>query len=560
MKYRFCTILLFISLTISAAVITQEQAMAIAREFASENGLSMRESPRRVVSQGQQHTASATIYVFNYTDGWVIVSGDDRTRASVLGYSYTGTFDYDSISPALQWWLSEYEQQIISLPVTDESAYMDSQDMSTYALREVAPLVSAAWQQKSPYNDQCPTIGSSRCLAGCVAIAWGQICHYHKWPEMAQGDYEYIWKNNDSIVRSGTINSTYDWGNIRANYILNPTTAQKAEVAKLISDIGNAVHMNYGVNSSGANPDFATGAMAKMFSYDQSMVVRRRKFYDDVAWDSILRAELDSSRVVLYSGWKSTADGGGGHSFVCDGYNNTGMFHFNYGWGGSSNGYFVSSAVKDNYNTSQQITTGIRPDSGSEFPGVDATYIEDFNAKVTTSTILWYTTTTLSFAYESAPRFSLHSPTKVYATVCLEDTLTKERTFLSAKSMTGTGSGDWGWTSAGSWSTTSFPADGDYVAYPVWQVEGETTWHRMRFKKGLQTNVLLQIENKKPAVAGTLPESYFDYQTRVDDSDPELETTLNENVQVSSVKKIIEDGHLVIVRDGKRYSVGAARL
>ena len=42
---------------------------------------------------------------------------------------------------------------------------------------------------------------------------------------------------------------------------------------------------------------------------------------------------------VYYSG--SDVDGNGGHAFVCDGYDENDLFHFNWGWSGSGDGFFA---------------------------------------------------------------------------------------------------------------------------------------------------------------------------------------------------------------------------
>ena len=33
------------------------------------------------------------------------------------------------------------------------------------------------------------------------------------------------------------------------------------------------------------------------------------------------------------------------HAFICDGYDDNGLFHFNWGWSGSHNGFFAMSAL-----------------------------------------------------------------------------------------------------------------------------------------------------------------------------------------------------------------------
>lgn len=59
----------------------------------------------------------------------------------------------------------------------------------------------------------------------------------------------------------------------------------------------------------------------------------------------MIREELDARFPLIYDG-QSTKDGG--HAFVCDGYDANGLFHINWGWGGSSNGYFQLSVLDDN--------------------------------------------------------------------------------------------------------------------------------------------------------------------------------------------------------------------
>ncbi|MCH5238033.1 MAG: C10 family peptidase, partial [Muribaculaceae bacterium] len=61
----------------------------------------------------------------------------------------------------------------------------------------------------------------------------------------------------------------------------------------------------------------------------------------------------------------------GGHSFVCDGYDGNGYFHFNWGWGGMSDGYYLLDALNPDefgiggaaggYNLGQQVILNISP-------------------------------------------------------------------------------------------------------------------------------------------------------------------------------------------------------
>jgi hypothetical protein len=59
--------------------------------------------------------------------------------------------------------------------------------------------------------------------------------------------------------------------------------------------------------------------------------------YTQTAWENLLKAELDADRPIEYAGYDNS---GGGHAWVCDGYQGTNYFHMNWGWGGYGNGYF----------------------------------------------------------------------------------------------------------------------------------------------------------------------------------------------------------------------------
>lgn len=495
---------------VSAEKISADKAAAIAADFAQKKmQVTSVSAPRRAMREESSFYASGAgeqecspLYVFNVgtDEGWVVVAGDDRTVSAVLGYSESGSFDYDSIPENLRWWLGEYELQIQSLSEVSAPA-----PAPRYVAKEVAPLLSSLWSQSSPYNNNCPSLNGQRSVVGCVATAWGQIAYYHKHPSAASGEYSYEWKKDNNSLRSGTFNSTYDWNLILPEYSSSATDAQRNEVAKLLSDMGNSMHMDYG-SSSGAMPDFATGAMAQSFGYDKAMLVKRRKFYDNEDWDNILRSELDAGRPVLYSGWKSKADGGDGHSFVCDGYNENGMFHFNYGWGVKSDAYFVSSAVQDNFNSSQQITVGIKPSVSGSAIGVDGVFTSDFTASVATNALGGATWT---FRYSSAPHFSTHTPTKVLTAVCIENLSTGEKVYSGQKSLTASTANDWAWTAAaGSWTYTKALPQGKYASYPVYKADGEEPWHRFYFQPDKLSNALLSVTNTEKSVEGCMVESF----------------------------------------------------
>jgi hypothetical protein len=319
--------------------------------------------------------ADNCFYVFNRgeNDGYIIVAADDRAE-SILGYSDSGKFDYANMPENARWWLSEYQREIQHL--IDHPDLLGGIALPKTLTTNVSPLCRSLWNQDSPFNDNCPTYTDTtnnttvHCATGCAATSMAQVMYYYKWPATGTGSNSYTSKTSYGS-RTLTYNlsadfskSTYDWANMVDAYNSSATTTQRAAVAKLMSDAGISISMNYG-ESSGAAQFMAAKALATNFGYDKSIMYSQRDYYAISEWESMIRTELDSHRPVIYEG---TGDGGG-HSFVCDGYNTDGYFHFNWGWGGMSNGYFLTSSLtpssqgiggnSDGFNSKQGIVTRI---------------------------------------------------------------------------------------------------------------------------------------------------------------------------------------------------------
>ncbi|MBT6177864.1 MAG: hypothetical protein HOI23_11510 [Deltaproteobacteria bacterium] len=88
--------------------------------------------------------------------------------------------------------------------------------------------------------------------------------------------------------------------------------------------------------------------------------------YSDAEWADVIRAEIDEGRPVLHMAQKT--DENVGHAFVIDGYNDAGKFHVNWGWGGSSNGYYDVNVLEDpngrRWSRDAMIFRGLEPEAG----------------------------------------------------------------------------------------------------------------------------------------------------------------------------------------------------
>ena len=316
-------------------------------------------------------------YIFSVNaKGFVLVSGDDRALP-ILAYSLKDSFVAKEMPEHVKDWLEGYEQQIADMRERDIPAGPEVTD-AWYGLLEegdtplplsspVTPLVTTTWNQSPLYNNLCPYDSryGSRTVTGCVATAMAQIMRYWSWPVSGSGAYTYTHSTYGTL--SANFNTVYDWSNMPTALDTSSTSAEIAATALLNYHCGVAVRMDYGPSATGGSGAYITGgenyhsagfALKSYFKYKTREAYERN--YDYTSWIALLKNELDNNRPILYGGRGSS----GGHAFVCDGYNSDDKFHFNWGWGGSYNGYYTIGSLNPGrytFNSSVQIIIGIEP-------------------------------------------------------------------------------------------------------------------------------------------------------------------------------------------------------
>ena len=371
-------VLMALCMNVWAGPVSVEQALQKARQFMSKHRAISGKRLQRVQTQPQlqaatqQSVGEAPYYVFNIGEdnGCIFVSGDDRTPA-ILGFTDSGRFDADEIPPAMKAWLAEYERQMAQL---DRISAAKEQQTD----RESIPyLLSSKWNQGAPYNYQCPTDPSTgkQSVTGCVATAMAQVINYYRYPEYTTATIPaYTTRSNK--INMPAIGTTYiDWDYIYNTYSNNvsPSQPEAIAVSTLMKLCGQSVQMDYGSNSSGAYSPMVGDALYLYFGYDEGIQYLSRDLFSLEEWNDLIYAELAANRPVLYSGYSS----GSGHEFVIDGYFGNDLFHVNWGWGGSSDGYFLlsilnpynnssigASASSDGYSFGQDILVGIQKPTG----------------------------------------------------------------------------------------------------------------------------------------------------------------------------------------------------
>ena len=400
-KYMFVLLLfVLLPLTALAGPVDESAARQRAQAFLQERGKSL--SKARSIHKAPQRRLAQKVevpayYVFNVgeADGFVVVSGDDRTT-EILGYADSGNLDMDALPDGLQYLLEGYETQISFMnneKVTSNNARKSvSSQHRLRSYEPIKPLIESRWSQGKPYNNLCPEIDGTKTVTGCVATSMAQVMYYYKWPESECTDlpgYSQTVKDKDGNSHNLTLDplpaTTFDWNAMTPTYTSNSAAAANDAVAKLMQYCGVSLWMHYGLSAnggSGAYNEHIPYALKTYFGFDKGVHHAYRKRYSYLEWVDMIYSELEDKRPVILGGTSC----GGGHSFVCDGFdtnNHNGdyglYFHINWGWAGSSDGYFLlsllnpdeqgigGSSTLDGFSYSQNAVLGIqKPTSGTD--------------------------------------------------------------------------------------------------------------------------------------------------------------------------------------------------
>jgi len=360
-------IILIFSLSIKAQNIDQKTAIVVGTNFMieqtslSNKNIDFAKQDIEIVnSQGQ-----TAYYIVNYEDGAFVLVAASKNANPVIGYSFEGNFNPNDISPAQSFWLEAFGKDIIANKTNEN---INTQKSWEYYMTEdfratkekskgVSPLNSIRWGQGYPYNNLCPEHPSGpggHCVTGCVATAMAMVMKHWDYPTIGRGQKTYFWGSYYTIHFDST---TYEWQNMNNTIpYSNPTPT-----AKLLFHCGVSCNMNYGPSGSGTQTTYAADALKLYFNYIPTLDFYESRDYTNYKWKFMLKEELDNGRPVVYSGYD---DNYAGHAFVCDGYQDTMYYHFNWGWNGSGNGYFSLNSGSPNtidYYLGQDAILGIMP-------------------------------------------------------------------------------------------------------------------------------------------------------------------------------------------------------
>lgn len=362
---------MLLALSLSAAPISEQKAREIAAEFFSSNAtrssavqleLAWAGDDANNISAVRTRSTSDSVlmYIYNRTDsdGFVIIAGDDSAPRPILAFSNNNTFDTQDVADGARMLLSDMCRQIEEA----SNSPLSTTEFSTRAStgKVVCQYETALWGQDSPFKDKSP-----HGRIGCVTTALAIVIHYNRWPSEGVGTTPaYSYKGSDKVtytVPANTLGQTYRYDNMLNKYKgVSYTKGQGDAVAALIYDIGTSVQARFDENNTTPLIDNWGGSLAEYFRYNKGNLKLQRMNYTDSEWLEMLKENLKTHGPTIYRG--THAEDNGGHAFVVDGYTDADYFKFNFGWNGSSNGYYLLSLTEVNFPRNQAAIFHMSPD------------------------------------------------------------------------------------------------------------------------------------------------------------------------------------------------------
>ena len=366
---------------VSAADVNLAQASATARRFLTANakvkgfqGVSAGDLKLIHTEKNSSSATQAAYYIFNSNKGFIIVAGDDRAH-QILAHG-DRPLDMKRMPDNMKFWLSTYKKQIEFLQAHPGMVVDQPKLNKSLRTPDVAPLLTAEWDQDAPYYNHCPMYNGSYCLTGCPATSLSMVFYYWKYPTDPTPEVEGYTNESYGFQIPALPSITFDWDNMLDKYTGNYTPAQADAVAWLMRYVGQEEHMDYTPSGSGAMGADILRAV-KFFGYDEEMARLEFKtrtddygndtavYYTDDEWAALLQNELAEGRPVVYCGYDYSYWGWSGHAFNVDGYTaSDNTYHVNWGWSGDGNGDFVLNAFSSSgytFNIEQQMIMGIQP-------------------------------------------------------------------------------------------------------------------------------------------------------------------------------------------------------
>ena len=324
------------------------------------------------------------MYAFNFENyGFIIVAAEDAIEP-VIGYSFESQYVEEELPDNFRGLMNGYTEHIdylrtnsikassdIALQWNELNSFKPADFMPMKGSKDIEPLLTSTWNQDSPYNYYCPEDPSGpggHVYVGCVATAMSQIMLYWRYPNQGTGSYSY-YQYPYGTISANFGEATYDWDGM----LDNSDSHVNLPMALIGFHTAVSVDMNFSPDGSGSYSTDVPYAMKTYFGYSSTVSYKDRQGVQLSTWENWIQSELEDACPVYYSGHDPSPNGGG-HAFVLDGYHSSDdMYHFNFGWSGSGNGWYLVSNA-GGFTQNQGMVVNMFPDDDNYPYGCSSDY------------------------------------------------------------------------------------------------------------------------------------------------------------------------------------------
>ena len=293
--------------------------------------------------------------------GFMIITSDYHLPP-VIAYSFTSSIQLDSeehhsfikfIEVDLQQRILEssdalYETEWNRL-LSDPSSFQPTtsyQQWPPEGYSSTEGWIETQWHQDAPFNDLCPIDleSNTRGVAGCPAVAMGQILLYHQTINgVSFNDTDDYTHNYGQRFRIDDDYQEYGFPSFEElnNYLETIQThfdenepLTDTDKAALIFACGTAATQVYSPQGSGTFGVSQAFEAYQKFNCEQINLLTSE---DETLYDQIIqniKIGLPVHLAIVNDAWNA------GHNLIIDGYNTDDYYHLNFGWGGSYDGWY----------------------------------------------------------------------------------------------------------------------------------------------------------------------------------------------------------------------------
>ncbi len=410
--------LLLVGLSLQAAPVSQSRALDVAKKVFAAQPATKAVGDVKLIWDGEDIATKSAVqpafYVFGRDGGgFVIVAGDDNVRP-ILAFSEDSPFAVEGMPENVKWWMDQIKNHVRSARTQNpEIARQWSGLIGTKAMIDEALLsnkdnhsATVCWNQSAPANELAPKYEhqeNKQSVCGCLPLAVSEILTWFGWPNQGVGStdaYQY-YPVNESLTTIPSTDLTAlnisdgEWTALQAldtyQEFLDCTDPIRSKLSELVYDCGLLVHASFNAGGiyggTGAQSTYVPAAFANHMKYNKGCYIAHICNHSIEEWNGILKLQV-LSHPVLYCGIASLGGGNdAGHAYVLDGcatitLTGEDVFHFNFGWGSTCNGYYYSNYqdLRDiqpyNFDTMLEALIDFVPDkTGDSKPARKLTYV-----------------------------------------------------------------------------------------------------------------------------------------------------------------------------------------